>query len=123
MQDSASVVDKYFPVYQKHRAPVIEFNGVEGISVAMPRLKAFTEVDKDEAPLFSYLGDDEFVPNKPVPPSPISWPGGDGRGNVMNGTKGSFTQPNLKDYGPFPDFFKVGFSMTSGLCAVGVGVV
>lgn len=109
MADSSptAVVDFYFPVYQRNRAPTITFDGEDAVSMSMSPVKAFAEANKTDAPLFSYADPDEFVVNKPVPPSPISWPAGDGRGNPMKGTKGSFTQPDLKFYGPFPDFYKV----------------
>lgn len=108
--DASEVVERYFPAYQRHRAPVIAFDGQQGVSVAMPPIAAFAEADRDAAPLFDY-SDGAFVPDKPVPPSPISWPAGDGRGVVLEGaTKGFFSQPNLREYGPFPDFFKVGFA-------------
>ena len=78
--------------------------------MAMTFVDAFTEVDKTAEPLLDYSDEDVFVPSKPVPPSPISWPSGDGRGKECGGTDGSFTQPDLQKYGPFPDFFKVGLS-------------
>lgn len=99
-------VDQYFPAYRRNKAPVITFNGNEGVRLEMTRIKAFQEVDNDTPPLLDYSDPDQFVPTKPTPPSAISWPSGDGRGVEMNGTKGSFTQPDLKTYGPFPDFFK-----------------
>lgn len=104
---SLAEVEKYFPEYRRNKAPVISFNGEEGIKLQMTRIKAFQEVDNDTPPLLDYSDPDQFAPAKPVPPSAISWPGGDGRGRTMTGTKGSFTQPDLKTYGPFPDFFKV----------------
>lgn len=104
---SSSVVDQYFPVYQRNRAPTITFDGEAGVSMSMTPVKAFAEADITDAPLFSYADPDEFVPNKPVPPSPISWPSGDGRGKPMSGGKGYFSQPNLTTYGPFQDFYKV----------------
>lgn len=107
MSGELSAVDTYFPVYQRNRAPTIKFDGEAGISVSMAPIRAFTTADRDATPLFSYADPDTFVPNKPVPPSDQAWPSGDGRGVPMKGTKGSFTQPNLKKYGPFPDFFKV----------------
>lgn len=107
MSSELSPVETYFPVYQRNRAPTITFDGEEGISVSMAPIKAFVDVDKNAPPLLDYSGPDDFVPSKPVPPSAISWPSGDGRGMKIVGTKGSFTQPNLKKYGPFPDFFKV----------------
>lgn len=105
--DAQEVVESYFPAYERHRAPLITFDGEKGVSVAMPPVGSFEEVDKTAAPLLDYSDPDAFVPNKPVPPSAISWPGGDGRGNVIKSRTGSFTQPNLKEYGPFPDFYKV----------------
>ncbi len=99
-------VEQYYPAYRRNKAPVITFNGSEGVRLEMTRIKAFQEVDDDTPPLLDYSDPDEFVPNKPTPPSAISWPSGDGRGVKMTGTKGSFTQPDLKTYGPFPDFFK-----------------
>lgn len=104
---SIAEVEKYYPEYARNKAPVITFNGTEGIKLQMVRIKAFQEVDRDTPPLLDYSDPEQFQPVKPVPPSAISWPGGDGRGKTMTGTKGSFTQPDLKTYGPFPDFFKV----------------
>lgn len=104
---SVAEVEKYFPAYRRNKAPVISFNGEEGIKLQMTRIKAFQEVDNDTPPLLDYSDPEQFAPVKPVPPSAISWPGGDGRGRTMTGTKGSFTQADLKTYGPFPDFFKV----------------
>lgn len=99
-------VDQYYPVYRRNKAPVISFDGNDGVRLEMTRIKSFQELDNDVQPLLDYSDPDEFVPNKPIPPSPISWPSGDGRGVKLSGTKGSFTQPDLKTYGPFPDFFK-----------------
>lgn len=103
------VVDRNFPVYERNRAPTITFNGKEGISVDMAPIQAFCDVDRNEAPLFDYSAKDAFKPNKPEPPSAISWPSGDGRGKPCEGYVSEFTQPNLKEYGPFPDFYKVSF--------------
>lgn len=115
--DGNAVVDKYYPLYRRYRAPTIVVDGEKGISVSMAPIVAFEETDKTDAPLFDYNGG-EFIANKPVPPSSISWPSGDGRGVAMGGTAGSFTQPNLKDYGPFPDFFKVSFDWIVSLKGV-----
>lgn len=104
--DADAIVNKYFPLYQRSRAPLISIDGTQGVSVSMTPVVAFTETDKTDEPLFSYEDPDSFVPDKPVPPSDISWPSGDGRGTLIKGSRGSFTQPNLKFYGPFPDFFK-----------------
>lgn len=109
--DADDVVNKYYPIYQRNRAPQISFDGQRGVSMSMAPVKAFAEVDKTEDTLFDYSDEDEFVPVKNVPPSPISWPSGDGRGKKMRGTTGSFTQPNLKYYGPYPDFYKVGWKI------------
>lgn len=48
----------------------------------------------------------QFIPNKPAPSPGAGWSSGDGRRVPMKGTTGSFTQPNLRQYGPFPDFLK-----------------
>eukprot|EP00171_Calliarthron_tuberculosum_P002360 IDg2360t1 len=101
------VVTKNYPPYRRNKAPVIKFEGVDAFRISMERISAFTEVDADTAPLLDYSDPDVFVPSKPTPPSAISWPSGDGRSVSMRGTRGSFTQPNLKTYGPFPDFYKV----------------
>ncbi|PXF49016.1 hypothetical protein BWQ96_01154 [Gracilariopsis chorda] len=106
MVDAQQIVDEKYPTYARNRAPFISFDGETGIRLEMKPVQQFALVDKTTEPLFDYSDPDEFKPNKPVPPSPISWPSGDGRGKKMNGTKGYFTQPNLKEYGPFPDFFK-----------------
>lgn len=111
---SVAEVEKYFPAYRRNKAPVISFNGEEGIKLQMTRIKAFQEVENGTPPLLDYSDPEQFTPVKPVPPSVISWPGGDGRGKTMTGTKGSFTQADLKTYGPFPDFFKVCISSFSG---------
>lgn len=103
---STNPVEDYFPVYKRNQAPFISFDGEQGISLQMKPVKAFQESDTTEPTLFSYVDSDTFIPSKVTPPSPISWPSGDGRGVPMSGTEGSFTQPNLKEYGPFPDFFK-----------------
>lgn len=102
-------VSKNFPAYRRNKAPVIEFDGDAGFRISMERVKAFAEVDADTEPLLDYSDPDVFNPTKPGAPSAISWPSGDGRTATMTGTMGSFTQPNLKTYGPFPDFFKVRF--------------
>lgn len=107
MSSAEDVVNKYYPLRVRHRAPTITFDGVVGIRLSMKPIAAFVEVDKDTPSLFDYSDPNEFVPNKPVPPSAISWPSGDGRGVAMKGYKGFFVQPNLKEYGPFPDFYKV----------------
>eukprot|EP00177_Eucheuma_denticulatum_P004607 GFKZ01008383.1.p1 GENE.GFKZ01008383.1~~GFKZ01008383.1.p1 ORF type:complete len:143 (-),score=4.97 GFKZ01008383.1:1389-1817(-) len=104
--DTDAVVNKYFPLYQRSRAPLISIDGSQGVSVSMAPVVAFTETDKTDPLLFSYDDPDSFVPNKPVPPSDISWPSGDGRSTLIKGSRGSFNQANLKFYGPFPDFFK-----------------
>lgn len=102
------VVDKYFPAYQRNRAPTIEIIPDTAVSLSMAPIEAYATVDKTDAPLLDYANPNEFVPNKPVPPSAISWPSGDGRSDPnFKGTPSSFDQPNLKLYGPFPDFFKV----------------
>lgn len=106
------VVDEYFPTYERNRAPTISFDGEKGVSLSMAPIQAFTEVDRNEAPLFDYSSEDDFKPNKSVPPSPISWPSGDGRGKPCQGYLSEFIQPNLKEYGPFPDFYKVSFDIT-----------
>lgn len=109
-----SVVEKYYPVYRRHKAPVIEFRGDTGIALNMVFISAFAEVDKDAPPLLDYSDPDAFVANKAVPPSAISWPSGDGRGNTdFKGVGSAFTQPNLKTYGPFPDYFKVSSCISS----------
>ncbi len=102
-----AIVEEKFPTYRQNKAPVITFNGNLGIRLSMERIGAFTEVDEDTPPLLNYADPDVFIPNKPVPPSAISWPSGDGRGMKLSGSKSRFTRPNLKTYGPFPDFFKV----------------
>lgn len=48
----------------------------------------------------------QFISNKPAPSPGAGWSSGDGRRVPMKGTTGSFTQPNLRQYGPFPDFLK-----------------
>lgn len=58
----------------------------------------------DKGTLFDY-DDREFKASK-VESVGAAWPSGDGRRVEMKGTMGSFTQPNLRTYGPFPDFFK-----------------
>lgn len=103
------VVTKNYPAYRRNKAPVIEFDGSNGFRISMVRVKAFAELDADTEPLLDYSDPGVFVPTKTSPPSAISWPAGDGRGVSMRGTRGSFTQPNLKTYGPFPDFYKVRF--------------
>lgn len=103
----SSAVDQYFPLYQRNRAPTISFDRDVGVSLSMAPIQAFEDTDSTDGTLFSYADPSAFVPNKPIPPSPISWPGGDGRGNEMKGTKGYYSQPNLFEYGPFPDFYKV----------------
>lgn len=110
MSDAAKVVDDNYPVYVRNRAPFITFDGQKGISLAMKPVKQFAIVDAGTPPLFDYSAPDDFKPEKPTPPSPISWPSGDGRTVRMRGSRGSFNQPNLKTYGPFPDFFKVCFA-------------
>lgn len=50
--------------------------------------------------------DPQFISNKPAPSPGAGWSSGDGRRVPMKGTTGSFTQPNLRQYGPFPDFLK-----------------
>lgn len=107
MVGAQQVVDEKYPIYLRNRAPFIRFDGESGISLEMKPVQQFASVDKTTEPIFDYSDPDEFKPNKPVPPSDISWPSGDGRGKKMTGTKGFFTQPNLREYGPFPDFFKV----------------
>lgn len=101
------VVDENYPLYERYRAPVITVKGDVGVSVGMEVIPAFCEIDKNTPPLLDYSDEFEFEPNKPLPPSAISWPSGDGRGNDLKGVRSFFTQPNLKTYGPFPDFFKV----------------
>lgn len=111
-----SVVDKYFPTYVRNRAPTIVITGKESVSLSMAPIAAFTDVDKTAAPLLDYSDPDDFVVNKPVPPSAISWPSGDGRSDPdFVGVKGRFNQPNLTKYGPFPDFFKVSCHLPSHL--------
>lgn len=83
-------------------------NGAGSLPKVFGEPGAMTPANGTATTLFDYTTEDTFVPDKPVPPSAISWPSGDGRGKECKGTKGSFNQPNLKLYGPFPDFFKVG---------------
>lgn len=86
-------------------APFISFDGEKGFKLEMKRVAAFAEVDDDAGSLFDY-DVDRFIPNKPAPSPGAGWSSGDGRRVPMKGTTGSFTQPNLRQYGPFPDFLK-----------------
>jgi len=52
------------------------------------------------------LSPPQFIPNKPGPSPGTAWSSGDGRQVALKGTKGSFTQPDLRRYGPFQDFYK-----------------
>lgn len=106
---AADVAESFYPLYRRNRAPTIVVKGEDAVSISMAPIEAFADVDITTPPLLDYSDPDEFVPDIPVPPSAISWPAGDGRGNECNGTKGSFDQADLKKYGPFPDFFKVRF--------------
>lgn len=109
------IVEAFYPVYRRNRAPTITITGDTSVSVSMAPIKAFVEVDKTAPLLFDYSDPADFIPNKPVPPSPISWPSGDGRGVECKGTKGSFDQADTRKYGPFPDFFKVRFLSLASL--------
>lgn len=100
------VVDRYFPPSRRDRAPTIEVTDVY-VSLSMAPVAAFTTADKDAPLLLDYSDPNEFVPSKPTAPSAISWPSGDGRSNEFKGVASDFDQPNLKLYGPFPDFYKV----------------
>lgn len=100
-------VEKNYPLHRRSKAPVISFNGDQGVRVSLERIAAFAEIDADTPPLLDYSDPGAFVPSKPTAPSAISWPAGDGRGMELSGDKGNFTQADLKKYGPFPDFFKV----------------
>ncbi|CAN8063833.1 unnamed protein product [Agarophyton chilense] len=101
-----SVVDEKYPLYARSKAPFISFNGKDGIYLENKPVKQFALVDKTSEPLFDYSDPGDFKPDKPQSPSAISWPSGDGRGISIKGTKGSFNQANIKEYGPFQDFFK-----------------
>lgn len=107
LASAKETLDTYYPIYRRYRAPTITIKGDESVSVSMAPIKAFTDIEKSAAPLLDYSNPSDFVPDIPVPPSAISWPSGDGRGNECNGSKGSFDQADVKKYGPFPDFFKV----------------
>eukprot|EP00168_Porphyra_purpurea_P011693 TRINITY_DN297_c0_g2_i1.p2 TRINITY_DN297_c0_g2~~TRINITY_DN297_c0_g2_i1.p2 ORF type:complete len:143 (+),score=55.93 TRINITY_DN297_c0_g2_i1:121-549(+) len=98
-------VEVYYPKVKRHEAPFISFDGEKGVKLEMKRVAAFTEVDNDAESLFDY-DVDRFIPNKPEPSPGTAWPSGDGRRVPLKGTKGSFTQPDLRRYGPFPDFYK-----------------
>lgn len=107
----ATTTEQYYPVYRRNQAPYITFDGNTGFKLEMKAVSSFRETDKTEDTLFNYNSDDVFEPKKTTPPSPISWPSGDGRGVPMTGPQGAFTQPNVKEYGPFPDFYKVSESV------------
>mmetsp|Transcript_36269 Transcript_36269/g.88596 ORF Transcript_36269/g.88596 Transcript_36269/m.88596 type:complete len:130 (-) Transcript_36269:107-496(-) len=92
-----SVVEYYFPEGKRNMAPEISFSG-DQVSVGS------IEVVPKPEPLLSYPSD-VFIPDE-VPDMGVAWPSGDGRQEDMTGTKGSFDQGNLKEYGPFPDFLK-----------------
>lgn len=97
-------VEQNYPEYLRNKAPHISFSGESGIFFSMERVKAFTE-DTGEPPLFNYY-EKNWSEDKPATPSPISWPSGDGRKVEMEGLISTFTQPNLREYGPFPDYLK-----------------
>ena len=102
-------VEEYFPAYRRNKAPLISFDSEVGVLLENKRVTAFKELDdEDSGPLLSGIYDepDSFTKKHPVPPSAQSWPSGDGRKKKISGDKGNFTQPDLKNYGPFPDFFK-----------------
>jgi len=101
---AVEVVNEKYPLSKKHKAPVISFEGNSGLRIEMKKIEAFTEEVESTESLFSY-DNGKFQPVKPKDMG-IAWPSGDGRQVKMTGTKGSFTQPNLKEYGPFPDYFK-----------------
>ncbi|KAK1858559.1 hypothetical protein I4F81_001160 [Pyropia yezoensis] len=102
---SIAEVDVYYPFEKRHEAPFISFDGENGVKLEMKRVAAFAEVDDDAGSLFDY-DVDRFISNKPAPSPGAGWSSGDGRRVPMKGTTGSFTQPNLRQYGPFPDFLK-----------------
>mmetsp|Transcript_8039 Transcript_8039/g.17286 ORF Transcript_8039/g.17286 Transcript_8039/m.17286 type:complete len:143 (+) Transcript_8039:40-468(+) len=105
--DAAGVVAEKYPIYVKNKAPFIVFDpidGEQGVKLEMVEVPAFATSDDSAGTLFDY-DDGKFKPSPP-PNMGIAWPSGDGRGTKMTGTKGYYSQPNLKEYGPFPDFFK-----------------
>jgi hypothetical protein len=104
--------DKYFPAAKRNAAPHISFSGKSGVFLSMKRVEAFCNVDKSEQPLFEY-GEKNWAADKPTAPNSIAWPGGDGRGVPMSGTRGSFTVGN--DRGKFAFLCSV-FAHVTMLC-------
>jgi len=89
-------------------APYIVFDPIDGEKGVKLELKEVPVFASDDADLGETLFDYDNGKFKPVkaPNMGIAWPSGDGRRIKMTGTKGYYAQPNLKEYGPFPDFFK-----------------
>lgn len=110
MAAAEETVEKYYPAYRRDRAPKIVISPDTSVSVAMSPVDAFTTIDKSEPSLLDYSNPSDFVVKKSTSPSAISWPSGDGRSDPdFVGVPSQFDQPNLKSYGPFPDFSKVCF--------------
>nr|7Y7A_AA Chain AA, Linker4 [Porphyridium purpureum]7Y7A_AW Chain AW, Linker4 [Porphyridium purpureum]7Y7A_EA Chain EA, Linker4 [Porphyridium purpureum]7Y7A_EW Chain EW, Linker4 [Porphyridium purpureum] len=97
------VVNAAYPKNIKNKAPVISFDGKKGVKLEMVTLQTFAGDDSEDT-LFDYSSG-KFMPQKPADMG-IAWPSGDGRQAEMKGGKGSFNQPDLRKYGPFPDFLK-----------------
>ena len=72
----------------------------------MKPVETFTNTDPDieQDTLFDY--DDSLFGEVKREQVGTSWPSGDGRRRGVEGTVGSFSQPNLRIYGPFKDFYK-----------------
>mmetsp|Transcript_8807 Transcript_8807/g.23101 ORF Transcript_8807/g.23101 Transcript_8807/m.23101 type:complete len:143 (-) Transcript_8807:361-789(-) len=106
--DAAAVVAAKFPLVLKNKAPYIVFDPIDGEKGVKLELKEVPVFASDDADLGETLFDYDNGKFKPVkaPNMGIAWPSGDGRRIKMTGTKGYYAQPNLKEYGPFPDFFK-----------------
>lgn len=99
-------VDDAYPVSIRNAAPHISFNGQSGIFFSMARVKAFSE-DTGEPPLFDYE-EKNWAETRPTPAGPICWPAGDGRDVALEGSRGSFTVGNDREYKEAPPggFFK-----------------
>eukprot|EP00172_Hildenbrandia_rubra_P000300 Plantae.Rhodophyta-Hildenbrandia_rubra.ctg11379.p1 GENE.Plantae.Rhodophyta-Hildenbrandia_rubra.ctg11379~~Plantae.Rhodophyta-Hildenbrandia_rubra.ctg11379.p1 ORF type:complete len:142 (+),score=4.24 Plantae.Rhodophyta-Hildenbrandia_rubra.ctg11379:256-681(+) len=98
-------ITQYYPPSTRSRAPFITISpDRNSLRLEMKPVETFVNQADDKGTLFDY-DDREFKASK-VESVGAAWPSGDGRRVEMKGTMGSFTQPNLRTYGPFPDFFK-----------------